>query len=208
MADHGDIPSFRALMDQHLAGSRGKTILTVDEMAALVHQELSADLAVLRAVLEREATSDPGYTVSPMNRQRARRLAAAGLLHRIHQDTYRSTGTTIVPVGATLAPGETLPWARGYVRSECGHSIAASEWKAGFRVCETGCSVFKAGESAQILDRDRDPDRYATATVLAGPAAKFTWTGNVTDTELAYLVRYDNGSVGPVRAYDVLKPRQ
>lgn len=38
------------------------------------------------------------------------------------------------------APGETagrpFPGRAGYVTGECGHAVAGSEWRAGFRSCE------------------------------------------------------------------------
>lgn len=33
-------------------------------------------------------------------------------------------------------PGSTIPDQPGYVVGRCGHRVAKSEWKAGFRVCE------------------------------------------------------------------------
>ena len=33
-------------------------------------------------------------------------------------------------------PGSTIPDLPGYVVGTCGHRVAASEWRAGFRVCE------------------------------------------------------------------------
>jgi hypothetical protein len=47
------------------------------------------------------------------------------------------------------APGSEIPDQPGYVVGECGHRVAASEWRAGFRVCERCPSDDWADEPAE-----------------------------------------------------------
>lgn len=92
------------------------------------------DLRILSAVLTNGATAPTD--VDDDDVVHAERLAERGLLSRVAPFTYRPTDATVKAVSDALAGGDPLPWAPGFVRSDCGHSIAASEWRAGFRTCE------------------------------------------------------------------------
>lgn len=48
------------------------------------------------------------------------------------KDNPRPQGET----PAYPAPGSEIPGQPGYVVGSCGHRLAASEWRAGFRTCE------------------------------------------------------------------------
>jgi len=56
-------------------------------------------------------------------------------------------GTDYLMPGDPIPPGRTggMP---GFVVGECGHRVAASEWRAGFRNCE------RCGESGEAGDPD------------------------------------------------------
>lgn len=42
-------------------------------------------------------------------------------------------------------PGSEIPDQPGYVVGQCGHRLARSEWRAGFRTCER-CTATDGGE--------------------------------------------------------------
>lgn len=51
------------------------------------------------------------------------------------------TADSTPPAGGGLKPGDPIPPERtggmkGFVVGECGHRVAGSEWRAGFRNCE------------------------------------------------------------------------
>ena len=73
---------------------------------------------------DRPAPATEYITVTPSPEMRAAVLAAAGL-----------------PDLTTVEPGDPIPpehtgGMTGFVVGECGHRVAGSEWRAGFRNCE------------------------------------------------------------------------
>ncbi|NEA22637.1 DUF6197 family protein [Actinomadura bangladeshensis] len=65
-------------------------------------------------------------------------------------------------------PGSEVPDRPGYLVAECGHSVAGSEWRAGFRTCERCLNA----ESACKPDPEEPIDRYAAAVTHALALAK------------------------------------
>lgn len=73
------------------------------------------------------------------------------------------------------------------------------EFLPGERVaCEFEREIFQRGDVVELQDRDRDPSRYAKATVISTH-----WRND----EFGYMVRADNDSIFWVREYGVLAPR-
>lgn len=97
----------------------------------------AADRALLTAVVTHETTgAKAGYIVDSDDQARAERLVERGLLCRISAHEFGSTVDTNSVLSPALSAGDPLPWAPGYVRSWCGHSVPASEYRAGFILCE------------------------------------------------------------------------
>lgn len=52
-------------------------------------------------------------------------------------DAWLNDGMTVTVFGAEVIPlGEPFPGREGFVTGLCGHAVAGSEWRAGFRTCE------------------------------------------------------------------------
>lgn len=74
------------------------------------------------------------YVAAGMEERRRPRAQGPGLLDKGGQGksflTRMAAGLADVPVG------EEIPGQPGYIKGQCGHRVAATEWRAGFRTCE------------------------------------------------------------------------
>jgi hypothetical protein len=60
------------------------------------------------------------------------------------RDEVLSQAPRLLTAPVYPAPGSAIPDMPGYVVGECGHRVAASEWRAGCRTCER-CPAQQAG---------------------------------------------------------------
>jgi hypothetical protein len=94
------------------------------------------------------------------------------------------------------APGSEIPGQPSYVVGNCGHRVAGSEWRAGYRVCERCPSEAAMAEQLLTADemseaiRDTDSAHYLTEaecrdalTFLSG------WTAEGFTKAIAFISR-------------------
>lgn len=62
--------------------------------------------------------------------------AALRDLRQQFEDGGEGAARSWIENNITLAPGSVIPDQPGYVVGTCGHRLARSEWRAGFRACE------------------------------------------------------------------------
>lgn len=147
-------------------------------------------IADARWTLEREyeiafAAADPdvpefdddvvvAFTRDQVNEWAGRRLTDEELARITEALPLSSLPVAVYALVATLGPdvpqggqdqgipvGEPFPLRPGYVTGECGHAVAGSEWRAGFRRCEH-CP-------ASVPDEPDEPDESETPDFDPGP---------------------------------------
>ncbi len=134
----------------------------------LVHnqEEEAANVALISRIIAGEPTSDDNKSYFPLDseRYRCRQLHHRSLLAEHPDGGWVSTRDGRKYVSKRLTAGDPLPWSPAYVRSACGHSMAASEWRAGFTNCERCPQPKKSGKSNAIgaILADGTPDHPAT----------------------------------------------
>lgn len=63
--------------------------------------------------------------------------AAEAVAEALAESQWLNDGMTVTVLGAEPLPvGEPFPGREGFVTGQCGHAVAGSEWRAGFRNCE------------------------------------------------------------------------
>lgn len=153
-------------------GNAGDTMLTVAELIGMAQAHATLAQAAATALQERslDVAAWVGVAGVPTPRcvecgttdgailDQQRDLKSGELVWLCYGCHTDATGGTPAEVDdeqarpAYPAPGSEIPDQPGYVVGKCGHRVAASEWRAGYRVCERCPYPDTTGARANALD--------------------------------------------------------